>query len=290
MSIQEEILRKVHQIPPLSDSATQLMKLMNDSNHNVQQIANIVECDSGLTSQVLRVVNSAAIALRQPTTSIARAISFLGDKMILGIALDFCTSRLFNIPLTGYEGQPGALWDHNLRTAIASREMALLGKEKISPDLAFTGGILHDIGKALLSEFLKDSAKDIHAEIEGGTVPDYISGELEKLGTNHCIVGGEVAEFWQLPDPLPAIISYHHHPGEAKDSDRSLVYAVHLGDIIAMLGGTGTGADIMQYRLDTEYTDYIDVSPNNLADVMIQVEQEFQKTKSALFGGKESAE
>ncbi len=284
MSIQEEILREIQQIPPLSHSVSLLMKLMNDTNHNVRQVTNIVECDSALTAQVLKVVNSATIALRQPTTSIAKATSYLGDKMILGIALDFCASHIFNKPLTGYEGQPGALWDHNLRTAIASREIARFGKKEISPDLAFTGGILHDIGKALLSEFLKDSAEDILSKIEEGTVPDYISGEWERLGTDHCIVGGEVAKFWQLPDPLPEIIMYHHQPGEASERNRALVYAVHLGDIIAMLGGTGTGTDIMQYRLDTKYTDYIDVLPDTLGSVIIQVEQEFQKTKSALFG------
>ena len=64
MSIQEEILREIQQIPPLSHSVSLLMKLMNDMNHNVRQVTNIVECDSALTAQVLKVVNSATIAFK----------------------------------------------------------------------------------------------------------------------------------------------------------------------------------------------------------------------------------
>lgn len=287
MPIQKEILREIRRIPPLSHSASRLMRLMGDPDHNVGHITGIVECDSALTARVLTVVNSPAFSLMQPTTSIARAVSYLGDKAVLGIALDFCASGIFDRPLEGYESERGALWDHNLRTAIASREMAKLGKEKISPDLAFTGGILHDIGKAVLSEYLKDSAREILAEIDDGAVTDYLSAEQEKLGTDHCIAGYEVAGSWNLPEPLPEIIRHHHHPGETNGVYRPLVYAVHLGDIIAMMGGTGTGTDAMQYQLDIKYTDYIDISPDFLAEVMLRVELEFKKTKSSLFGRKE---
>jgi len=290
MTLQKEIFRKVRQIPPLSHSASRLMRLMGDPEHNVGDVTRIVECDSALTVQVLRVVNSAALSLIEPTTSIVRAISYLGDKVVLGIALDFCASKMFNRPLKGYETERGALWDHSLRTAIASKEMARLTKGGISQDLAFTGGILHDMGKAILSEFLKDSARKILAEIDEGAVKDYLSAEWERLGTNHCIVGCEMARFWHLPDPLPEIIRHHHHPGETNGDYRALVYAVHLGDIIAMMGGTGTGTDVMKYHLDGKYTDYIDVSPDTLAAVMLQVEQEFKKTKSSLFEVKEGVQ
>lgn len=289
-TIQKEIVRKIRQIPPLSQSASQLMTLMGDPDHNVGQITRIVECDAGLTTHILKVVNSAAFSLMEPTTSIARAVSYLGDKMIVGIALDFCTSELYARPLEGYESKQGALWDHNMRTAIAAKEIAGLSAGTVNPDLAFTCGILHDIGKAIISEFLKDSAGEIVAGIDDGTVTDYLAAEQERLGTDHCIVGSTLAKSWHLPDPLPEVIRCHHQPAAAKESDRALVYAVHLGDIIAMMGGAGTGADSMQYPLDTGYTEYVDISPDALAHVMLSVEDEFKKTKAALFGDVEQVE
>lgn len=283
-TIQKEIVRKIRQIPPLSASASKLMALMGDPDHNVGQVTRIVECDAGLTAHILKVVNSVAFSLMEPTTSIARAVSYLGGKMIVGIALDFCTSELYAGPLEGYESKQGALWNHNLRAAIAAKEIAELSAETINPDLAFTCGILHDIGKAIISEFLKDSASEIIAGIDDGTVTDYLAAEQERLGTNHCVVGAELAKFWRLPEPLPEVIRCHHQPGKAHNIHRALVYAVHLGDIIAMMGGTGTGADSMQYHLDAGYTDYIDISPDALAYVMLCVEDEFKKTRASLFG------
>jgi putative nucleotidyltransferase with HDIG domain len=283
MFIQKEIIKKVRRIPPLSHSASQLMRLMGDPDHGIGDVARIVQCDSALTTQILRVVNSAALSLMGPITSVSKAISYLGGKFVFGIALDFCASTTFSSPLKGYETEGGALWEHSLRTAIASKEMALWAREEINPDLAFTCGILHDIGKAVISEFLEDSAKEILAEIDNGTLTDYLSAEDARIGINHCVAGGALAAFWNLPVPFPEIIRHHHHPGEAKKICRPLAYAVHLGDIIAMMGGSGTGADTMQYHLDTKYTDYIDVSPDTLAEVMLQVEQEFQKTRSSLF-------
>ncbi|MEA2084412.1 MAG: HDOD domain-containing protein [Thermodesulfobacteriota bacterium] len=284
--IPKEILKKIRRIPPLSRSASQLITLLGDPDHNVGQVVRIVECDAGLTTHILKVVNSASFSLMAPTTSIARAVSYMGGKMIVGIAIDFCTTGLFAKSLKGYESEQGALWDHNLRTAIAAKEIAELSGGAINPDLAFTCGILHDIGKAVISEFLKDSAGEIVAGIDGGTVIDYLAAEQKRLGADHCIAGSKLAVFWGLPEPIPEVIRCHHYPATAQNSNRPLVYAVHLGDIIAMMGGTGTGADSMQYRLDAGYTDYIDISPDALAQIMLHVEDEFSKTKSSLFGEK----
>jgi len=284
----KKISRKINEIPPLSHSTSELMRLMSDPGHDVKHVIQIVECDSALTSRVLRVINSASLALVKPTTSIARAVSYLGDKVVLGIALDACTSGIFIKPLDGYESKRGALWDHNLRTAIASREMARFAKEWVSPDLAFTGGLLHDIGKAVLSEFLRGSAADILAEIDDGLLEDYLAAEQKRLGIDHSVVGYELAKKWALPSPLPDIIRHHHSPALGAEEIRSLIYAVHVGDIIAMMGGTGTGSDDMQYHLNGGFMEYLHVSLEDLERVIIQVDDEFRKTKTSVFGGKEN--
>jgi len=288
MPIIDEILRKIKDFPPLSQSASKLMQLIGDPDRDVQHVVHIVECDAALTSRVLRVVNSASLSLMNPITSVARAVSYLGYKTVLSIALEASTAGIFMRPLDGYEAGRGALWDHDLRTAIASREMAGLGKEKLSQDLAFTGGLLHDIGKVVLSEFLRESSGDILSEIDGGKVEDYLSAEQERLGIDHAMIGYKLARLWGLPIPLPDIIRHHHNPAQGDADIRPYIYAVHLGDIIAMMGGTGTGSDDMQCRLDEGFTDYIHVSLPALEKVMLQVDKEFTKTKSSIFGEKEN--
>jgi len=288
MAIQEEIIAKVQEIPPLSTSALELVTIMGKADHDLQHTVHIVECDAGLTAKVLRAVNSAAFAIMEPTTSIAHAVSYLGEKMILGIALEACTGSILRRPLKGYAGKSNALWEHNLRTAMAAKEVAKLAEEDISLDIAFTGGILHDIGKAVLSEFLNGYAEDMISKIDAGEAADYIAAEHEMLGMDHSTVGYEVAHLWNLTFPLPEIIRFHHTPGKAKESVRALVYAVHLGDIMAMMGGSGTGSDDMQYRLDAGFSDYIQITQSDFEKIMLDVEVEFRKTKSSIFKRGES--
>ena len=150
--------------------------------------------------------------------------------------------------------------------------------------MAFTSGLLHDIGKAILSDFLKEGMNSILMALGEGRIKDFISAEQEQLGINHCAVGFELAQYWGLPEPLPSVIRYHHDPAAAEPGVRTLVYTIHLADMVAMMGGTGTGADTMRYGLDPQYPQYIALSSQKLALIMIEVETEYVNTVASLGG------
>lgn len=282
-----EVLKRIEDAPLLSSSASRLLQITADPEHSLGEVADIVKTDAALTARVLRVVNSAAFGLISTISSIDRAISYLGERLVIGIAIDICASQLFDKPLTGYEAQRGDLWRHDLRVAIASREIARLAPQDMAVDLAFTGGILHDIGKSILSEFLTGTAQSVLETIEKGEAQDYLEAERAMLGIDHAMVGYELARKWQLPEPLQQVIRFHHKPSEADEEHRSLVYAVHLGDIIAMMGGGGTGSDTLQYHMDSAYTDYLDISVEQLTMTLLHVEEEFSKMEASLLDGKD---
>lgn len=110
---------------------------------------------------------------------------------------------------------------------------------------------------------------------------DYIAAETRMIGFDHTQAGYELAKSWKLPDELAEVILYHHNPADASEENRMLVYAVHLGDNIAMLGGFGTGADSMRHKLDSGYADYISLSPKMLASIMLAVDMEFEKLEES---------
>ncbi|WP_365888959.1 HDOD domain-containing protein, partial [Desulfuromonas sp.] len=176
----------------------------------------------------------------------------------------------------------GSLWGHDLFAAIASRAVAGRARSALDADLAFTGGLLHDLGKALLSEFLKGASPGFLEEIDSGEVRDYLAAEEQKLGLTHAQVGYELARTWSLPEAMQQVILHHHQPDAAAEEYRALVYAVHLGDIIAMMGGMGTGSDSLQYRLDPGHRDYFDLAPEDLAAIMLEVQDEFAKIAAAM--------
>ncbi len=288
---QEELQKIVKAVPMLSPSASRLLQVAAQADHDLVDIINLVKFDANLTARVLKVVNSAAFSLVSKVSSIDRAVSYLGERIVVGIALGDCAGKLFTKELSGYESTSGSLWKHDLRAAIAAREIVVECKaEGISAELAFTAGLLHDIGKSLISDYLQGSVPEAIALLNGEDSPDYLEAEEKLIGFNHTQAGYELAKAWELPDELAEAILYHHEPEKAAEEYRPLVYAVHLGDSIAMLGGFGTGADSLRYKLDPGYRNYIKVSPNALSKVMLAVDMEFEKLEGSMNGPGEQSQ
>ncbi len=280
----ENLQEIVKSVPMLSASASRLLQLTSNPDHELIEIVNLVKTDANLTAQVLKVVNSAAFGLINEITSVDRAIYYLGERIIISIAIGECAGKLFDKELAGYEAAGGDLWKHNLRTAIAAREIVVQSGMDISTDLAFTAGLLHDIGKSLISDYLHGTAAAAIELLASQDSLDYLQAEEKMIGVDHTQAGFELAQAWQLPEELAEVIRYHHQPGEASEEYRPLVYAVHLGDNIAMMGGYGTGSDSMQYRLDPNYTEYLSLTPDTLDNVMLTVDMEFGKLEESLTG------
>jgi len=281
----ENLQEIIKSVPMLSVSASRLLQLTANPDHELAEVMNLVKTDANLTARVLKVVNSAAFGLLNEITSIERAIAYLGERVIVSIAIGDCAGKLFEKELIGYEAAGGDLWKHDLRTAIAAREVVVQSSSDISPDLAFTAGLLHDIGKSLISDFLQGSAPEALKLVSSHDSSDYLEAEEKIIGVAHTEAGFELAKAWQLPEELAEVIRYHHQPAAASDRFRPLVYAIHLGDNIAMLGGFGTGSDSMQYRLDPQYTDYLALAPKTLDNVMLTVDIEFDKLEKSLNSG-----
>jgi len=260
----------------------QLLERNADPDCELEEIVNIVRCDAALTAKVLKTVNSAAFGLVTTVESVDRAIYYLGSWLVAGLAIVDSAAQMMQKPLVGYEGESGTLWRHDLFTAFAAREIAGLGIDEIPTQTAFTAGLLHDIGKALVSEHLKGTAGQVLKSIEAGDSEDYLAAERELLGADHAEVGFEVAKVWGLPPVLQQVIRHHHQPDQAPAEVKPLAYAVHLGDLVAMMSGCGTGSDSLQHRLLDGYADSFRMSPQVLERVLLEAQQNFAKAEEAI--------
>jgi putative nucleotidyltransferase with HDIG domain len=279
---QEAVRQAIEKLPLFSPSALHLLQVMADPEHELDDVVKIVKFDSALTVRVLKVVNSPIYGLLNPITSIDRALTYLGERTVVCIAVEENVGDLLNKPLEGYQAQKGDLWRHDLFAAIASREVARHARGEFDMDLAFTGGLLHDIGKSVFSSFWQEASKEALNHIDQGAVRDYLEAEQSLTGLDHTIVGLEISRHWQLPEALQMAIRYHHQPARAEAWARPLVYAVHLGDVISMMAGLATGSDGMQYQLDPGYTDYFDITESDLGEIVLNAGEEFRLAEASL--------
>jgi HD-like signal output (HDOD) protein len=285
MSRANEILDTVKTIRPLPTAATRLLSVIGEPNFALRDVARIVESDAVLAASLLRAVNSAAVGMRNPIASVMRAIDLTGTNLAVSLALQECAKSVFDQPLQGYGSERGDLWRHSLRAAIASREISKFAHGDVPGDIAYTAGLLLDIGKSVISEYLSDTPDEFVDWIETGEVRDFLSAEQRKLGTDHCEVGHAMASSWGLPEALTLAIKYHHRPHEAPDSYRHLIYVVHLGDTIAMMEGDA-GFDQLKYAVDADCQDVTGpIKPAQLEKLMADVHFEFLKFNEALESG-----
>jgi putative nucleotidyltransferase with HDIG domain len=284
----DAIRKVIESTPLLSPSASRLLQVNSDPECSLEDVIAIVRFDAALTARVLRVVNSAAFGLVHPVESVERAVSYLGGWMVVTIAIGDCADRVFQKPLEGYEGERGSLWRHDLFSAFSAREITRFARLPIPAETAFTAGLLHDIGKAVISDFLKGSSGRVLQDISEKKAADYPAAERQLVGVDHAEVGYELARVWGFSDVLQKSIRYHHRPHEAEEAIRPLVYAVHLGDLVAMMGGYGTGSDSMQHQLMPGYASYFDLSPESLEKILLAAQQAFARAEMTLAATKEA--
>ncbi len=277
--VDKEIISQIKKTQKFSSAALKLMRLVNSQNYSAHDIIEIIRYDSKLTAIILKMVNSAEFGMRGTVDSIKGAVGLMGAKKILDIAQEIYTRMYLNKPLKGYESD--GMWQHSLRTALAASQLATMCKVPYDEEKAFTAGILHDIGKTVLSNFLGDTASGFIDGIDRHKIHDYIEAEETQLGTNHGEVGELLAREWQLPEFICQAIKHHHKPSLADEEYKPIAYIIHLADIAAMLSSSDQGSDSLLYEVDTTYTRFFDFKGDELPEIILNIDidvESIQKT------------
>ncbi len=245
----EDIVAKTHDLPALSAAASAVMREADSPTGSVEGMARALGSDPSLAAQVLRLANSAFYGMPRRVGSIPQAVQLLGTRAVRNLALVSATFPWLARPVSGYALGPGQLWTHALGTAVGASLVAERTR-KANPDLAFTAGLLHDIGKVAMSVWLERKLPGLLriAEIEG---TPFDAVERRVLGYDHTQVGAHLGERWNLPSELIEAMRWHHQPDLAPTPD-PLIDAVHVADYLSMAMGLGIGGDGLRYDLSEE--------------------------------------
>lgn len=247
MSVQE-ILAKIDALPPMPAVAVRLLEAARDPDADLGQVASWIERDPSMTANLLRVCNSPFYGLRREVTSVRQATGLLGLKKVVQIAITVLSSRYLTPPQSGYALASGELWRSSVAAAVAAE---LLARETGYPDAsaAYTAGLLQDVGKIALADFVGDAIPEIRRQVEQG-VP-WEEAESRVVGLPHPEVGALLLERWGFPSALVESVRTHHAPSRAR-LDPALARISHLADALTMTLGVGLGADGLAYALDEE--------------------------------------
>lgn len=248
----EHILKRVEALPPLPTSATQVIALTKDSLTSVKELEAIIGQDPSLAAGILRQANSAYYGYARRISSLQEAIVMLGFQVIQGLAMSAAIAPLLKSHLVGYQIEQEGLWKHSLLTAMAAKKLCRHLKLPYG-DAAYTAGLLHDIGKLIISIYVQEVGDFLLKKVTESKL-SYVELEEKIIGFDHARVGGFLARAWNLPDDLVAAISFHHSLSNAQNYGE-LACVIHVANGLANLLGINGGVDstfnpIQQTALD----------------------------------------
>lgn len=219
---------KIRDIPTLPVVLAKILATVKDQFSSAADLEAIIRNDQALTTKLLAVSNSAYYGFRHEITTVSRAVVAIGFKEVRNICLGLCFTGFLHPSNFANPKQAQLLWLHSLAVSEATKAIAEQTRE-VDEDVAFTAGLLHDIGKVILAAFFPDEVKGV---IRLARKDDYTFEEAEKeFGAVHTEVGEMLAEQWELPPILAEVIGRHHTPSP-RHTYYSMISAVHLADYV----------------------------------------------------------
>ncbi len=257
----QKILSDIDDIPPFSQIATKALKLINNPKSSAVDIGRVISYDQALTAKVLRMANSAYYGFPKEVTTVGEAIVILGYDTLKSIVLALSMRKFYDHPVKGYGLQKGELWRHSVACALTAK---FIGNHVnySNPEEPFVAGLLHDVGKLILSEYVKDEYEKIMNMVTLRNVT-FLDAEKAILGFDHQEMGVRVSEKWNFPDKIIEAIGFHHQPTGA-EIDPLLTSIVHIADFICLSLGIGIGADGMLYALEGKALEIAGISSTEI--------------------------
>lgn len=247
----EEVCRRALALPCSPSLLPRLIELLQRPDTDIEDLARLIQLDTVLASATVRMANSVYFSGGSNAETVSEAVMRLGARELYRLAALSLASRWMATEVDGYRWEPGDFCRASLVKAVAAEALAQR-TGKVDPALAYTCGLVHEIGKLALAFSCADSfaaIRDRCALNEGST---WLDAEKEILGYNHSEVSARLLKEWSFPEVCVAVAAFNPPTVEIPVEHRPLAAHVHAAGHLAAAFGAGQGEDAFLYVLDDE--------------------------------------
>lgn len=225
----EDIQQAIERIRPIPQVALKVLRIIKDDDYDIKRITDEVKKDQVISARTIQLCNSAIFTKRQDVVSLDHALVFLGQDLFIKLVIAAAVKSYYDQSGNGYSLCKGGLYHHAIGTAMIAEKIVSL-TNNIPPAIAYTAGLLHDIGKVVLDQYIAAAYPMLYREFQNKST-DLINAETTILGMDHTRVGGILAKKWSLPSALVDVIRFHHEPEQSRNH-RPLTTIVYLADLL----------------------------------------------------------
>lgn len=265
-------------LPVLSQSASQVLRLVDDQNAGPKEIEAAIAKDPAITAKILKAANSAYYGgVKVPTVS--RAVQFLGMNSVRSLVVGIAFQQMAS-------GKPEApsfnkmeFWKHSLAVATAARILGRIRLPEKAEEL-YCAGVMHDVGMLVMDRFMSVEFQEA-IEMSMRTGMPLYECEKQKYRFSHADVGALLATHWSLTPMLKSAIQYHHDPMRDQEFFESTMI-VATADAIAYRSGFGNSVPNARHDLDEGLASIAGLSEDHLQKVVQLVSTEVEMAEAAL--------
>ena len=233
----EAIVKKAKNLPALPQVTTKLLEVFDDSKSQAKDVGKIIEGDQSLASQILKQVNSPFYGFSGRISSLKHAVVIMGFNAVKNLAMGFSIAKMSRNGAVSVLDME-KFWEHSLGVGVGARS---IGKEigYPCPEELLAAGLLHDIGKIILSDSFPDEYRKVLEVVEESTEEIYQS-EKKVFGTSHADIGEWFTRENRFPPILRACVKHHHSPSEQSSGESiKAVKAIYVADQLCRVEGIG---------------------------------------------------
>jgi putative nucleotidyltransferase with HDIG domain len=276
----KQVVSNIRNLPTPPIVFQQIQKALTEPDASAKRIAGILAEDPAISARVLKLTNSSFYGLSREIESVKEAVVIVGLEAIRNLVLSASVLDMFRNREIDRAYQE-SFWRHSLATAFCSRILAqkLRTRETVDADAAFSSGLLHDIGKMILTCCLPDECTLFQkARAEDNQVMDH---ELEArvLGYTHADIGGFLATQWKLPARIREAIARHHVP-QSSGMDEPIAYVVHVADYVAKAVLYHKDQQHLVGIMDPAVVEFFGISDDDIAVISDLLRDEYAKAET----------
>lgn len=277
-SSMKKALSNLDSLPPMPAIAQKIMALDLSSDEGESAMLKLIEKDPQLSAKIIGLANTPLFGASKRVTSISDAAMLLGITRVKSVTLGIAVMSSMVTKPSGKLDVQG-LWVHSLAISLALRSISRAMPRNTRPldDEIFLGGLLHDIGYMVLDQIDQKLSDELHTRLATDKVRHSSEIEAELLEMSHGELGGELARYWDLPDAIVAVLTYHHDPeNELAAVGQPLVSMVNLAEKILNSFGI---PEHSSNEITAEEWQALGIDPEKADDLIEQISKQAEEAK-----------
>jgi putative nucleotidyltransferase with HDIG domain len=285
----KRITESIISLPTLPTVVSKMIQLVDNPKTSASSLARLIYTDQALTARILKLANSAYYGFPREISTVNLAIVVLGFNTVKEMGLSLSVFEFFKDDKSDATFDISRFWQHSIGCGSAARMLARHVNYHLTGE-AFVAGLLHDIGKVILRQYLAKEFTFIIEKVSHGEV-DLDEVEMDIVGTTHAQIGAWLSEKWNLPRIIVDGIAFHHVPWQAKE-DQILVAIVSLANYLCHFSQIGSSGRLNPKKPGDLTWDIfrkagIALDESDLLELQTEFMMEFDKTDIMLTSMKE---